>query len=111
MNETIAAIATPFGPGAIALIRLSGEESLSVAGKALGMDCEQQEARRVTRAAVRSSAGDVIDVSIPLGRSDNGKVEEDKTYSGKYLVAGCSHVWQKDGVSTTLQLTRDSVRV
>tara|TARA_B100001250_G_scaffold368991_1_gene352096 strand:+ start:1565 stop:2962 length:1398 start_codon:yes stop_codon:yes gene_type:complete len=57
------------------------------------------------------AAGDVIDVSIPLGRSDNGKVEEDKTYSGKYLVAGCSHVWQKDGVSTTLQLTRDSVRV
>ena len=61
MNETIAAIATPFGPGAIALIRLSGEESLSVAGKALGMDCEQQEARMVTRADVRSSTGEVID--------------------------------------------------
>ena len=57
------------------------------------------------------AAGDVIDVMIPLGRSDNGKVEEDKIYSGKYLVAGCSHIWQKDGVSTTLQLTRDSVRV
>tara|TARA_B100000925_G_scaffold8447_1_gene6040 strand:+ start:570 stop:1910 length:1341 start_codon:yes stop_codon:yes gene_type:complete len=61
VNETIAAIATPFGPGAIALIRLSGEESLSVAGKALGMDCEQQEARMVTRADVRSSTGEVID--------------------------------------------------
>ena len=61
MNETIAAIATPFGPGAIALIRLSGEESFSVAGKALGMDCERQEARMVTRADVRSSAGEVID--------------------------------------------------
>tara|TARA_B100001996_G_scaffold137979_2_gene104976 strand:+ start:713 stop:2110 length:1398 start_codon:yes stop_codon:yes gene_type:complete len=57
------------------------------------------------------AAGSVIHVTIPLGRSDNGKVEEDKTYSGKYLVAGCSHVWQKDGVSTTLELTRDSVRV
>lgn len=56
------------------------------------------------------AAGDVIAVSIPLGRGDNGKVVEDKTYSGKYLVAGVSHVWTKEGVSTTIELIRDSVR-
>tara|TARA_B100000287_G_scaffold119114_1_gene111093 strand:+ start:24202 stop:25599 length:1398 start_codon:yes stop_codon:yes gene_type:complete len=55
-------------------------------------------------------AGDLIDVLIPLGKSDNGKVAEDKTYSGKYLVAGVSHTWTKDGVTTTLELTRDSVK-
>ena len=85
MNETIAAIATPFGPGAIALIRLSGEESLSVAGKALGMDCEQQEARRVTRAAVRSSAGDVIDdVLVTVFRRPS-------SYTGENLVEISCH--------------------
>ena len=85
MNETIAAIATPFGPGAIALIRLSGEESLSVAGKALGMDCEQQEARRVTRADVRSSAGDVIDdVLVTVFRRPH-------SYTGENLVEISCH--------------------
>ena len=41
---------------------------------------------------------------------DNGKVQEDKNYSGKYLVAGLSHTWNKEGVTTTLELIRDSVR-
>ena len=36
MNETIAAVATPFGQGALAVIRLSGVEALPVAGQALG---------------------------------------------------------------------------
>ena len=85
MNETIAAIATPFGPGAIALIRLSGEESLSVAGKALGMDCERQEARMVTRADVRSSAGEVIDdVLVTVFRRP-------RSYTGENLVEISCH--------------------
>ena len=85
MNETIAAIATPFGPGAIALIRLSGEESLSVAGKALGMDCEQQEARMVTRADVRSSTGEVIDdVLVTVFRRP-------RSYTGENLVEISCH--------------------
>ena len=56
------------------------------------------------------AAGDVIQVLIPLGKGDNGKVMEDKNYSGKYLVAGLSHVWNKEGVTTTIELIRDSVR-
>ncbi|MEO1825843.1 MAG: tRNA uridine-5-carboxymethylaminomethyl(34) synthesis GTPase MnmE, partial [Roseibacillus sp.] len=85
MNETIAAIATPFGPGAIALIRLSGEESLSVAGKALGIDCERQEARMVTRADVRSSAGEVIDdVLVTVFRRP-------RSYTGENLVEISCH--------------------
>ena len=85
MNETIAAIATPFGPGAIALIRLSGEESFSVAGKALGMDCERQEARMVTRADVRSSAGEVIDdVLVTVFRRP-------RSYTGENLVEISCH--------------------
>jgi len=85
VNETIAAIATPFGPGAIALIRLSGEESLSVAGKALGMDCERQEARMVTRADVRSSAGEVIDdVLVTVFRRP-------RSYTGENLVEISCH--------------------
>ena len=56
------------------------------------------------------AAGDVLSVIIPLGKGDNGKVQEDKNYSGKYLVAGLSHTWNKEGVTTTLELIRDSVR-
>tara|TARA_B100000073_G_scaffold104336_1_gene83567 strand:- start:3170 stop:4561 length:1392 start_codon:yes stop_codon:yes gene_type:complete len=56
------------------------------------------------------AAGDVIQVLIPLGKGDNGKVVEDKNYSGKYLVAGLSHTWNKEGVTTTIELTRDSIR-
>lgn len=56
------------------------------------------------------AAGDVLKVLIPLGRSEGNKVEEDKTYSGKYLVAGIAHTWTKEGVSTTLELIRDSVK-
>ena len=61
MNETIAAIATPFGPGAIGIIRLSGDEALAIAGDALGRDWEGQEPRRVQRAQIRSLEGEVID--------------------------------------------------
>ncbi len=85
MNETIAAQATPFGPGAIALIRLTGEDSHAIAGKALRTDCERQEARTVKRAALRSSEGDVIDeVLVTVFRRPH-------SYTGENLVEISCH--------------------
>ena len=85
MNETIAAQATPFGPGAIALIRLSGDDSHAIAGKALGIDCGRQEARTVKRAAIHSSEGDVIDeVLVTVFRQPH-------SYTGENLVEISCH--------------------
>jgi len=85
VNETIAAQATPFGPGAIALIRLTGEDSHAIAGKALRTDCERQEARTVKRAALRSSEGDVIDeVLVTVFRRPH-------SYTGENLVEISCH--------------------
>ena len=61
VNETIAAVATPFGQGAIALIRISGCGALKVAGQALGCGPEDLEERHAHRAQVRSGEGAVLD--------------------------------------------------
>lgn len=64
-------------------------------------------------------AGQIIKIVIPASRQTpgedpvagtTGKVEEDKRYSGKYLIAGVSHTWEKEGITTQLVLTRDSVK-
>ena len=85
MNETIAAIATPFGPGAIGIIRLSGDEALSITADALGKDCEEQESRSVQRARIRSLEGEVIDdVLVTIFRKPN-------SYTGENLVEVSCH--------------------
>lgn len=64
-------------------------------------------------------AGQILKLIIPAAKQSpgedpiagtSGKVEEDKRYSGKYLIAGLSHTWEKEGMTTQLVLTRDSVK-
>jgi len=61
MIGTIVAVATPFGPGAISVVRVSGPEALQVAGAALGEDLGAVESRRVVRGNVRDGAGAILD--------------------------------------------------
>ena len=56
------------------------------------------------------AVGEIIEVSIPLATSEDGEVQEDRTYSGKYLIASLHHLYRKEGMTTTLYLTKDSVR-
>lgn len=56
------------------------------------------------------AVGEIIEVSIPLSTSEDGDVQEDRVYSGKYLIAGLHHLYRKEGMTTTLYLTKDSVR-
>lgn len=59
-------------------------------------------------------AGQILKVVIPASeqsagsKNSSGKVKEDARYSGKYLIAGLTHTWEKEGVTTKLTLTRDS---
>ncbi len=78
MIETIAAVSTPFGQGALAVIRLSGAEALPVAGQALGRAPEGLEERHAHRAKVRAGDGVVLDdVVVTVFRGPRSYTGED----------------------------------
>jgi hypothetical protein len=59
------------------------------------------------------TVGQILKVSIPASKQtagDNGKVLEDRKYSGKYIIAGLTHTYKREGLTTELKLTRDSVK-
>ena len=57
------------------------------------------------------AVGKIVKVSIPASRTDNSKdVKQDRVYSGKYLIASLKHIYRKEGMTTTLYLTKDSIR-
>ena len=59
------------------------------------------------------TVGQILKVVIPASEQapgDKGKVKEDKKYSGKYLIAGLTHTYKREGLTTELKLTRDSVK-
>tara|TARA_B100000427_G_scaffold98542_1_gene81055 strand:+ start:15197 stop:16768 length:1572 start_codon:yes stop_codon:yes gene_type:complete len=55
-------------------------------------------------------AGQVITVNLPSAREEGDDVQEDFRYSGKYLIAGLTHIWKQSGLTTRLQLVRDSTK-
>jgi len=63
MQETIAAIATPFGEGAVALIRLSGPEAVTIAGRFFrsGRPLAEAPARMAQWGRVVDARGAVVD--------------------------------------------------
>src|SRR5688572_24051889 len=62
-RDTIAAIATPAGRGAIGVVRLSGPAVAGICEKLLGA---LPEPRRATRAVFRDARGEAIDEGIAL---------------------------------------------
>tara|TARA_B100000035_G_scaffold295850_1_gene287314 strand:- start:257 stop:1633 length:1377 start_codon:yes stop_codon:yes gene_type:complete len=54
-------------------------------------------------------AGDVVNVRIPASGSASGRVELDEMYSGKYLILGVKHSYHPTGVTTKLNLSKDSI--
>jgi hypothetical protein len=56
------------------------------------------------------TVGDIIQVRIPASEEEGKKVKEDAKYSGKYLIAGLSHTFKREGLTTKLILVRDSVK-
>ena len=61
-EDTIVALATPQGAGAIAVIRLSGKEAISLANSVFrGKDLEKQESHTVHFGTIRTDEGKIID--------------------------------------------------
>jgi len=55
-------------------------------------------------------AGEAVDVEIPDPLAVKGKVEKDKTYSGRYVIAGVRHQYKGGSAMTTeLELVKDSI--
>lgn len=57
-------------------------------------------------------AGEIVTVVIPAAKEEGKNVQEDFRYSGKYLIAGVTHVWKPagEGVTSRLSLIRDSTK-
>ena len=61
---------------------------------------------------VALTAGDIVEVRIPESTTteeQSDRIELDKTYSGKYLIVGVMHEYTVEGVTTILQLAKDSI--
>lgn len=54
-------------------------------------------------------AGDVVNVNIPASQADYERVKVDEMYSGKYLVLGVKHSYSPEGVTSYLNLAKDSI--
>lgn len=56
------------------------------------------------------TAGQLLDVVIPASEQKGKRVIEDKRYSGRYLVAGVTHVFKREGLTSKVYLVRDSLK-
>ena len=55
------------------------------------------------------TAGDMIKIKIPSSTEEGSNVQLDFRFSGKYIIAGLTHIYKKTGMTTKLFLIRDSV--
>lgn len=56
------------------------------------------------------AVGEIIKLVIPASQSKNSKrVQKDVRYSGKYLIAGLTHEFGRNGMTSELVLVRDSM--
>ncbi len=54
------------------------------------------------------SAGGMVKLIIPASQEKGSNVKQDKTFSGKYVIAALTHIYRKTGITTKLYLVRDS---
>ncbi len=85
MSDTIAAVATPFGPGAIAVLRLGGAEAFEVLRRALGQGAPVEwPERKARRTVIRERDGEVLDEVLVT------PFHKPRSYTGEDLIEiGC----------------------
>lgn len=54
-------------------------------------------------------AGKIIELEIPQSGQETNRVEIDPTYSGYYLIKGLTHSYTPEGITTYLNLCKDSI--
>jgi tRNA modification GTPase len=63
-ETTIVAPATPSGAGAISILRLSGPQAFSIAGRLTGVDPAAHPPRTLSRCAIRDAEGNAVDSGL-----------------------------------------------
>lgn len=83
LNDTIAAIATPQMTGAVSIIRISGEDSISIVSKLLNKDLTNKQGYTITYGSIKENDEVVDDVLVSIFRAP-------KSYTGENVVEiGC----------------------
>ncbi len=86
-GDTIAAIATPMGTGAIAMVRISGDRSWEIVRRLTGI--EDPKPRRAYRAVLKDENGEIDEVVVIFYKSPRSYTGEDMveiTCHGGYVV-------------------------
>jgi len=65
-NDTIGAISTAFGEGAVALVRISGQDSVSILDRVFAGPAKpaEMDSRRAYLGTIRTASGDLIDEAL-----------------------------------------------
>lgn len=79
-SRTIVAISTPVGEGGVAMIRISGKEAFSIAGKFFSKNVLQLQSHVLTHGKILSLDGEVIDEVMIA------KMDAPKTFTGENTV-------------------------
>ena len=77
MNDTIAAISTSLGVGAISIIRLSGEDSISVVNKIFDKDLNKKETHTITYGHIIVNNEIIDEVLVSIMKSPKSFTMED----------------------------------
>lgn len=56
------------------------------------------------------TVGDVIEINLPAANESSKSLPQETTYSGYYLVLGAVHTWRPEGVTTSLDIGKDSIK-
>ena len=65
-EETIVALATPGGTGAVSVVRLSGPGAFLVAGRLTGLSPSDAPPRTLRRCPVRDASGEILDTALAV---------------------------------------------
>ena len=100
--NTIVALATPQGTGAIAVIRLSGQEAISIANKVFkGKDLEKQDSHTVHFGTIRESDKIIDEVLATVFRAPNSFTKENSveisTHGSPYIIKKVIQILLKNG--------------
>ena len=77
MNDTIAAISTALGVGAISIVRLSGPDAIKIANKIFDKDLTNQKTHTITYGYIKDSDKVIDEVLLTVMRAPNTFTTED----------------------------------
>lgn len=76
-NDTIAAIATANATGAVSVIRISGDEAISIASSLIGKDFSNKEGYTITYGTIKENGESIDDVLVSIFRAPRSYTGED----------------------------------